>query len=760
MASASGPVPSSETLPEKQRLVVEALRKQLSGLIKGASESRGYRIPDGDTPSSIATRLSLQIDHAAVLQYGAPSDNSSPYVLQIRRIISNTKTNTVLLDRLLDGSLSPADIAAMSAEEMASEDKQREYAAINEANEKQMILTEEPGPRLRKTHKGEEYVGEANEAVGHEFRQPEPRFRESVDEAKPKRESSPDREAGPVVELPEDVGRSTSLSIDTSSAQPPPQTDGVRRPSTTFDINSVFDKVRSPQKDQHNFIHRRQSSTRAQHTPHEGPVVDADIDRLLKDEDNDVEMTGYSADPTIVWRGSLEMQSSGSFEAVARFVAGGDFGQVIPWDQLLSKKLSIVGRIESHRGNDYIEGLSQANSHDVGVLAITPETPEGQAIFDHLFGYFHPRDRWGVVPTDKSFDGAMRDLYVIPIEPGGRELPRFLNLLEYCTIETPRSAPMILLALVAKLPETNPPPPAQKFEQYPSSDVMQGVMTQQTPGHLNGPPATGPSPSPLANPHGPQYSPMQQSFPPTLPPGYNSQPPPQAGFNAFAPHPQSQNHPQQHPSHLQGQNHTQPHPPPHHNGVMHHPSNNGNHVPQMHMQQSHTQSPMQHQHPHPHPSGPPQQMQHQGPPSHTQPHHQQPPPPQHLYQHTQQPHLPQTHSQLASQAQETYQRAQRIFGTISDSPVLRTMLSQRPDMDDELMQNLKAIMEKDPRAKNDMEVLVSHLFGQRQQEHAPPGQGGPGQSQGHVQGMPMPMPQGQPQGFAQGQGHAQGMGGQ
>ena len=84
----------------------------------------------------------------------------------------NLKKNTVLVDRLLSGSLKAAEFVAMEAEEMASADKQREYAAMREAAEKQMILTDEPGPRLRKTHKGEEIVGEDN-VDNQDFRQPE-----------------------------------------------------------------------------------------------------------------------------------------------------------------------------------------------------------------------------------------------------------------------------------------------------------------------------------------------------------------------------------------------------------------------------------------------------------------------------------------------------------------------------------------------------------------------------------------------------------
>jgi hypothetical protein len=484
--------------------------KQLAGMIDQAATSGKYRVPDGDTPSSIATRMALKMDHAAILHYGPPTDNSSPYSVQYRKIMFNTKKNAALVDRLLNGSLTPEQLATMTAEEMASEDKQKEYAAIKEASERQMVLTEETGPRLRKTHKGEELVGEDNMDAEPVFRPPEPsRFRESMDEGKPEQPPSPQEDGGPVVELPEDIGRNAALAVDTSTAQPEAD---IRRPSTTFDINSVFDKVGSPVK--HEQPHRRQSSIRAQQTPQEGAVDDADIDRLLKDEDNDVEMGGYSTDHSIVWRGGLEMQL-GSFEAVARFVAGGDFGQAVPWEQLLPAKLPILGRIDSQKGNSYIKGLGESGCYEVAVLAISPVTPEGQGIFDQLYNYFQPRNRWGVVPTDQLKHDAMRDLYVVPVEAGGGELPPFLDLLEHCAIETIRPAPMLLLTLVAKLPDTPIPPLSSTphFDRYPSSDVATSQATQPVASVNGQTSAPGPSPSPLTNPHGPQYSPMQNSFP-------------------------------------------------------------------------------------------------------------------------------------------------------------------------------------------------------------------------------------------------------
>ncbi|KAJ8104489.1 hypothetical protein OPT61_g10730 [Boeremia exigua] len=389
------------SLPEKQRAIAEKLQDIMAPLITEASDSRAYRIPDGQTAKSLATRFVLQICHAAVEHHGEPSGPNSPFAERLRTIMFNVKKNAFLIDRLLSGSLKADELTTMAPEEMASEDKQREYAAMREAAEKQLILTDDAVPRMRKTHKGDELVDDENANDSTEFRAPQLRERETEDEEQGVRPHSPGRDRPP--QTPVDAAH--PLSVDTDSA---------RRPSTNFDINSVFDKVRSPQNNQHAFIPRRQSSL--QEKP-QSSVDDADVDRLLKDEDNDVQMSGYSSDPTVCWQGSITMQGTEPFEAVARFVAGGDFGQVVPWERLLTKQVSIQGRIENAKGDEYIRGIARSESHEVAVLAINPVTSEGRAVFDHLYEYFHSRHRWGVVPIDASNE-IMRDLYLIPVEAG------------------------------------------------------------------------------------------------------------------------------------------------------------------------------------------------------------------------------------------------------------------------------------------------------------------------------------------------------
>lgn len=134
-------------LPEKQRGIAEKLQDILAPLITEASDARGYRIPDGQTAKSLATRFIVQICHAAAEHHGEPSGPNSPFAERLRTIMFNVKKNTFLIDRLLSGSLKADELSTMATEEMASE--QREALRNQSAQLSAPTETKPAEPQLR-----------------------------------------------------------------------------------------------------------------------------------------------------------------------------------------------------------------------------------------------------------------------------------------------------------------------------------------------------------------------------------------------------------------------------------------------------------------------------------------------------------------------------------------------------------------------------------------------------------------------------------
>jgi hypothetical protein len=489
--STAPPVEDINALPKDRQKAAQALQKELKPLIEKATKDATFRIPDGETATSLALSHALQIEQALVNAHGTPSG----YGAQFRSILFNVKKNNELLHHILSGSIAPAELAEMSTDDMASEELQRQRAVIKEQADKHAILAhEESGPRIRKTHKGEELIGEDNRPMDESYSVAPVRRRTTVDETA--HESPPPEVGSPhQVELPDpDDLNKPALSVDTTSSN-------ARRQSN-FDMSQVWKSARSPDQPSGAFQPSRRSTGAEYDTP---MVHDADVDRLLKDEDMEDAPPSSPTDPaSVAWRGTIDMAGVAGFNGSARWVAGGDIGVKIPYKDLLPSAMEISGRINIDRADEYVSNMRWSASNDVCALALKPShTDSDYQGFQAIFNYFHSKERWGVIAPEMH--DAIRDVYIVTLEAGSSEYPQFLHMLADKRIEEPRRTDMLLLTIVAK---TKSPPPSHTGTPQLSTSTNEGPpavpgpnpqfspVTTQTP--YNGvavPPSNGNAPA-------------------------------------------------------------------------------------------------------------------------------------------------------------------------------------------------------------------------------------------------------------------------
>ncbi|KAH7018688.1 transcription factor S-II, central domain-containing protein [Macrophomina phaseolina] len=470
-----------DDLPDDRKRVASKLRGDLVKLIKEASK-QGYQMADGETPESLGTRFALDIE-AAMLKYHPAGP--AAYAQQFRNIVANLPRNHSLLIQLLNGAVTPDQLATMSAEDMASEEQKQKDAIMKEQAEKQSMLVNVPGGpnRIRKTHKGEEFIEDSNEPSAAE----EPAYAPPV-----RRESQVDKDqhsptsrgGSPMqgVELPEGVGEGhRPLHVDTGPR---------RQSSTNFDVNSVWAKVQSPNEaTARKKQHRRQSSAMQQPQP-SVQQEDPDVDRLLKD-DEDESQNFASDDETIKWRGEVFMPNQGAFKVVGRLSGGGDVGQFMPYDQLIPNPTEVNGRIDMAKTEEYIQGMRGSIYHDVAILSLTPEDQQSKATYNNVFNYFYPKSRWGVIGGSRH--DKVRDVYLIPIPAGAASLPACIEMLNNVTIEVPRPDNLLLLMLVVRTSEPN------STQGTPlQADVTSGANPTNGPHLPPGQGATPQAPTPTA----------------------------------------------------------------------------------------------------------------------------------------------------------------------------------------------------------------------------------------------------------------------
>jgi hypothetical protein len=418
-----------------------------------------YSLGPGENAESVSHYHASRIEYELYQTYGAPPA-SQAYGQQFRAIHANMKKNPMLVQRMLDNSLTAHALATMTTQDMASEELQKQRQQLKEEADKQAVMMrddEDDKPRVRRTHKGDEYIDDQAESSHVSVFTSAP-VRSREDQDKP---PTPDADASA-----------------TAGAAASPDAMDVDRRESNFDINSVWAKTPADQQAQPT---RRRSSFAKTQTPQEkGEKHDADVDRMLAD-DNETDYAPPEANG-VVWKGQLIQPGVTEFTACARHAAGNDFGQFMPWTELLPTVLEIEGRLDAKRADDYLCGLQWSKKSDVSVLALTPY--DNRVAFDQIFDYFASRGRYAVISKARGMSSIVKDVYITPVGPG-HNLPPHINLLEYNSLDSNVPERMLVVTFVVNKPDhwDNPivPDAAQPIDASPVNGNAHGPQFSPRP---------------------------------------------------------------------------------------------------------------------------------------------------------------------------------------------------------------------------------------------------------------------------------------
>lgn len=522
-------VNTATELPNTRQGPAKALTKSIIHSLTAMQKQGKLQLEEGGTIDSRAEVYALQIERA-VFDTHPTTKGQKEYTQQIKTLTFNLKNNPELCNGLVAGTLSPSSLAVMTSEQMASSEMQRQTAEMKAKAEKQSILyTSETGPRVRRTHKGEEIV-EDETFNNSDAPPPLP--------AGPRRGAARDQASQKVKNEPTGTDK-----VDLGAHPPQNQNQNLdghqHSPSNpNFDINQVFSSVKSPTA---GHVRRPSAPLGLQN----GPGDDPDVDRMLQDETESppYSPTEETQDPDVVWRGSLAMSSIADFPAVAKHIGGANFASLGPWSKLIPKRMSVAGRITQQSAIEYLCGLRYSNMTDIIVVDITPVSPASKPEFDALIEYFLNKKRYGVV-GDKTV-GNVRDTYLVPVPAGEDNHPEFMLNLVDNKIPKTRTEAMLLAVFVYR----NDPEQLKQLKDNGKSSSAQNTPTptptETAPGRSNS--TSGPTFSPA--------TPQQGSFPPQTynghvqsqtpvpipqPPHFRPQPPPPAPAAPPAPPPAQQ----------------------------------------------------------------------------------------------------------------------------------------------------------------------------------------------------------------------------
>lgn len=446
-----------------RRSVASALVKLFVEQVTGAQKQGAFKLPQGKTAEEVGRQLGLSIEHAMYRNLcGGSGEPTDPYKVQMRAILFNVKRNTSLRDSLLVGSLLPDTLSRMSSQDMASKELQQKDAQIKQEAERQHIIIQEQGPRIKRTHKGEEIIEDDTHNVASE----------PVFSTAPRRVVA-DGSPTPGPNGNENGRAEEPQSIDTQMADAPSH-------------DKPFGPIRSPGGTDHDQVFPEVATHIREPVPDGRVQADAEIDHLLRDEE-EPDSPPYSPkdyqDEGTVWRGKVIMNPIGEFLSSAKHVGGADLSGRIPWTQLVPSTLLVNGRIEIQLASNYLCGLRFSASTDVSVISVSaPENPKDRTGFDNLFNYFADRKRYGVV--GKHPLPSVMDTYLIPVEAGTTKKPDFLELLENNSLEESLLERTFLVVFVVKTGSSNPPsaqPPSHQQSQEPTNTASPLTNTAPTP---------------------------------------------------------------------------------------------------------------------------------------------------------------------------------------------------------------------------------------------------------------------------------------
>ncbi|KAI0553207.1 hypothetical protein F4679DRAFT_500240 [Xylaria curta] len=522
--SPPGDLPDSmQKLEGTRKQAAMALQKSLDSAIDQAEKKKLYTLPEGSSKKIISERLAIEIERA----FQDTHPNTSQNAAQMRTLVFSLKNNVELAARVLNRTLPPPSFVVMTGEELATKELQRANAEMKARADQQSILITDDGPRVRRTHKGEEVVeaesfSMAIDEAPSQLRQQG--IREAAEAAGAGASASPSTGVGTETvsgdgEKPAPPRRSSSgpLRINTQPSQSPKPAD--------FDLGKVFSSVRSPSAP-----HQRRASTQVRSA---GPGDDPDVDRLLQDDGN--ESPPYSPtediDPEVIWRGPLTMTNVADIPTIAKFVGGADLSKVrdIPWKDLIPPLLSVCGRIPEEKAIPYLCGLRYNNQIDLVITSLSPARTNNEndrKQFLSVIDYFRSKKRYGVVGERKL--GNVRDTYLVPVPEGSGPIPEPMQNIGDHSIPQVRTEPMLLMVFVVRDEKQT-----QSLAEPSQSNVQQSQTS--TPSHATPvppprhPSLSGPTWSP-ATPQGPfsnsSIPPPQYSQTPIPPPKIPGQPMP------------------------------------------------------------------------------------------------------------------------------------------------------------------------------------------------------------------------------------------
>ncbi|RLV87972.1 Transcription factor BYE1 [Meyerozyma sp. JA9] len=367
-------------------------------------------LPDGIDAVMMATKWAQELE-AEVFKVFPSKDKH--YTDKSRGLMVLIKKENVMR-RISSGELSFYDLVNSSPEEIDEDLKVYAEKVRQESIRRSVLTVDEGSQRIRRTHKGEEIVEDANRQSEDTDVNVVPR---NIDHRRIK-EDSPPRE---IIANSETQTYYHNEEDDDDDEQPEDDAEEANKDDENEDSSDSdddeLDMILKDKKDEKKEeVEVRQQPAKPTPAPARKPSFQKESAEVWKGEIVFPDFASFSAVGELKSCTSyVEPSDSQTARTYSRFIKVGK--------ELLSrKKHEVEGRLDRNRADDYLNKV--VSSRDFYLIEIKPTANHPD--YDKLYGYLLDREKVGVLSGKPSF---AKDSYLVALEKS-RALPPYLNTLK------------------------------------------------------------------------------------------------------------------------------------------------------------------------------------------------------------------------------------------------------------------------------------------------------------------------------------------
>ncbi|KAG0358956.1 PHD finger protein 3 [Podila minutissima] len=450
--------------PEQDPIRSTALKGFTDSLMVAFDPESENRQAETEKANQLAATIEkeLYIFSATPGQAGCGKDYKPKY----RSLIFNLKdkSNAGLRNRVLSGELSPHDLVRLTPDELANPELQNIAEEVRKKSIHDSVLTVEPEPFIKKTHKGDVAyfpgLSVSSDALAVTTANESKASNDEAEATDSKMEGEEEdilQTRTPPNKTP--VGSPTTDALDkllariqtnkrsgedvlseALSSEKRVKHDGERgRAQKESDGNSYLPREPSPYSPSPSPLPSPEMSSTS---PKDSPPpffleeIQREVDRKLAAE--------RARQPLPVWQGTLAMQQVAKLATRAIQVGGrtipGKLSKELTemlaqgWTDILTRSIVVDGRIPVDTVQKYVGQQLQSPTKEIVIVQFQvdgrPDSEswiKGQDEFKKLFRYFYEKDRNGVIPQKGR---QVKDMYLVPVAAKDAFPPYFKSLVD------------------------------------------------------------------------------------------------------------------------------------------------------------------------------------------------------------------------------------------------------------------------------------------------------------------------------------------